>query len=105
MEKKKETKFKCDRCQIKRTVRKLTQFKKQWLCNSCLTKSPKSKFQLSSSMIQSKILARTLEEALNRTYEIKGYKNQQSRTFHATISVPQILIGHKVKLSLCDNKR
>ena len=40
------------------------------------------------------------QKAIERIYEVKGYKRFHNGcpTFYATLSVPSILIGHKVKL-------
>lgn len=42
----------------------------------------------------------TLEEALSRIYEVKGYKQKKKKGIEARINVPSILIGHKIKLLL-----
>ena len=44
----------------------------------------------------------SLEKALEKTYEVRGYPNTNGR-LQVVISCPQILIGRKVKLVLCDD--
>jgi len=83
-------KRKCNGC---RKIRKLRKYKNLLLCWSCYSKRIHilpcgKKFE-------------TLEEALAKTYEIKGYLDKNSY-IHAFLNPPQILIGHKIKLVLAD---
>jgi hypothetical protein len=46
----------------------------------------------------------SLEEALEKVYEIKASRNNKVGSFQGALSFPSILIGHKVKLVLVDKK-
>ena len=45
---------------------------------------------------------KTIEQALAKTYKVNGYLNKNGTIRAIQINVPQILIGHKVKLVLAD---
>lgn len=45
----------------------------------------------------------SMEEALNRIYLVKGYLINK-REITAKFSIPNILIGHKIKIVLADNE-
>ena len=45
----------------------------------------------------------TIEKALNKTYEVKGYLTKNG-TIQSSCSFPSILIGHKFKVTLIDVK-
>ncbi len=86
-------KKKCDNCN--KLFRELTRFKGKFYCGNCL----KSKV---TSIPASRKPMYTLEQALKRTYTVHGYLYK--KFIHPQICVPQVLIGHKVKLILCDNE-
>ena len=83
---------KCERCNRERKPKSLILIKGRFLCGTCkphrmLGQPLKSYF--------------SLERALKKIHTIKGYRTVNGRIV-CTISVPQILIGHKVKLVLAD---
>ena len=45
----------------------------------------------------------TLEQALDKTYEVRSYKDKRGYFHNVGFSLPNILIGHKVKLVLVDD--
>jgi hypothetical protein len=45
----------------------------------------------------------TLQKALDKTYIVKGYVNSKG-SLQAQISMPSILVGHKIKLVLVDKQ-
>jgi len=82
----------CQNCDNK--VRSFHIFKGKFLCYKCYRKqvhiipnpSPHRK---------------TMEEVLNKVYEIKGYINKNG-SIKNQLNLPQVLIGHKIKISLAD---
>jgi len=42
---------------------------------------------------------KTLAQALEKTYEVKGYLDKRNN-IRVILTLPQILVGHKIKLSL-----
>ena len=84
----------CDNC--KKKYREIIYFKGKFICRHCLKKVENKLGKISHNKIQ------TLQKALDKTYEIKGYINRGYIVAYRTF--PQILIGHKVKLKLADGK-
>ena len=80
----------CEICKSK--VRKMHRCKNKFVCYSCYSKNT----YILNKGVTNPYARLTFEQALNKTYNVKGYKCGNS--FRATISVPQILIGHKVKV-------
>ena len=80
-------------------TRKFRSYKDMYLCYQCYIKKV--------NMIEdwgNQKTRKTLKQALDKTYEIKGYLSISGR-IHSAIQFPQILIGHKVKLVLVDEDK
>jgi len=89
-------KNKCDECS--RYFRNLILVKGKFICRNCFKKYPN--YMSANNSPHSWHL--TLERALNKIYEIKGYKDKKRKHFYGYRHFPKILIGHKVKLILVD---
>ena len=89
------TKKLCSDCSLK--YRKLRVYKQKMLCWNCYRKSVSWMPSPGQSIV-------TLEKALERVYEIRGYLNKNSTRLVTYCSFPSILIGHKVRLILCDDE-
>lgn len=72
--------------------------KKGFVCKECSNKY-KTMIRVDRKSLQPKI---TLEDAMEKTYEIKGYKNTKGR-ISCVIHTPQILIGKRVKFILAED--
>lgn len=86
-------KLKCDSCEKLRRRRGMIVYKGKFYCGVC-----KAKFRTNVSPVHNPHIS--LEEALNKIYEIKGYLNKKNGCLSSHQSFPSILIGHKVKLVL-----
>ena len=96
-------KAECDECGKNPRVRNVIKFKGRFLCKNCRSKILSYRIQQSASEKIKPTVAYTFEEAINKVYEIKGYLTKNAR-IRSVISCPQILIGHKVKLVLVNEK-
>ena len=85
----------CEICNKKTKTLHLKEGK--YLCWDCYRK----KGILSTSSRMPKI---SLKKALNRVYEVKAYKGKNGN-LNVQLPVPQILIGHKLKIILYDERR
>ncbi len=94
--------MKCDICKQEKRIRHIIRFKGKYWCTSCLQKRPTNRIQASATENLASKARLTLEEALARTYEVKGYLNRKGH-IHTQLQPPQILIGHKIKLVLVDD--
>lgn len=88
----------CSECSIKTKSTLLG--KEGFVCKNCYNKDKKI------ITIGDRRPRISLEKALDKTYEVKGYGSGKGKTpiLHVLISCPQILIGHKVRLVLCDKE-
>jgi len=77
----------------KKKMKKFRRYKNLFLCYTCFQKRVK---------IIGKEGGISLEKALSKTYKISGYLNKKGRLV-AQRSFPPVLIGHKIKIELCDN--
>lgn len=97
-------KVKCDFCGKMRNRKGTTMYKGKIMCGHCKGNIPSSKMQEKASMAMNPKPRISVEEALNRTYEIKpdvingGYLRSQGIFF------PQCLIGKKIKIILAEEK-
>jgi hypothetical protein len=89
--KKQNKKIKCDECGEKKRSRTVIKFKGKHLCGDCMGKYRIGNLGVTSNEV-------SFEEALNRIYEVKGYKCKSNRTIIATCSFPSVLIGQKIKV-------
>ena len=91
-------------CKCGKRVRHLRKYQNDLLCYQCYTKKV-TKIGTTLGKFKSKI---SLEQALNKVYNIDGYKyidgKKQPRIQARNICVPSILIGHKVKFVLVDDE-
>ena len=87
----------CQECGEKHKGRGLRMYKGKELCWTCYRKH----FHILNNGVKINKTALTFEEALKKTYEIKGTK-KNNEYFYAIVYFPKILIGHKVKLILAD---
>jgi len=91
-------KHKCDLCSNKSN--NTVVYKGKELCKSCYRRT-----MIKCLSLNSVHKRKTIEQALNKIYEIRGYgiKRNGRGFIRAVCSFPAILIGHKVKLVLIDN--
>jgi len=81
----------CEECKKEHRVRNIVLFKGKYICPFCKRKyapGGSSRFSIGKS--------------LERIYNVRGYINKRTGKITSIISVPSILIGHKVKLVLVD---
>lgn len=88
-----KTKYKCDECSRKQKNSSMRLYKDKYLCFWCYDK----KFHRMPNF--NNPLRHTLKEALNKTYEMKGYLRKDN-CIQCLMSFPSILVGHKVRLVL-----
>lgn len=81
----------CEKCGKKKRVRHVVYFKGKYLCSDC---KPKLNIGSHKGYI-------SLEQALSRVYEVKGYIDKRNHV-QQKLNVPSILIGHRIKLVLVD---
>jgi hypothetical protein len=99
----KDTKTICDGCKKLMRVRNMSFIEGKYLCYKCRQKTDSFKKMYSSSQLGKP--AHTLEQALNRIYEVKTYnKNKNESNPRSLISVPNVLANKKVRLILVDDK-
>ena len=84
------TKIKCDKCNKVMRSRHITQTKNGFLCSNC-------RRNISTNLGKANTMV-TFDEAINRIYEVKGYKNKIY--LQGNVCFPAILIGHKFKINL-----
>jgi hypothetical protein len=84
--------FKCDEC--KKKCRKLRRYKNKMLCWKCWS----IKFNKIGCFNQKRKKI-TLDEALNKTYYLKGRINKFNQ-ITLTKNFPSILAGHKIRIVL-----
>ena len=80
----------CENCE--KRMRQARRYKGKILCYKCYRKKAKRVGGYRPNF--------SLEEALKRTYKIRGYLNKKQNSICAACSFPSILTGHKVKLVL-----
>lgn len=90
-------KYPCSSCGESYRIRAMRLSKGDYICYNCVKKKGK--------IIEVKgflpFRGKTLEQALEKVYEIEGYVNMKGKVL-VNISLPQIMIGHKIKLVLVD---
>ena len=86
----------CDGCKKDLRVRNLILFKGEFLCRNCRNKKESFRIQSSASQIGRGYIS--LEEALERTYEIKRYSS------YCGLGLPICLTGKKIKIVLVDEE-
>ena len=89
--KKANAKIKCDECHRKKRSRSVIRFKGKYICSICMNKHRIGNIDLRLKRVP-------LEKAINKIYEIKGYKNNRDKSIIATCSFPSVLIGQKIKV-------
>ena len=87
------SKMRCEGCKETFRVRGLILIKGKFLCHNCRRKTPTSRIQESAVSIGRGYI--TLDEALNRVYEIKRYNNS-----NGSITFPSCLAEKFVMLTL-----
>ena len=85
---KSNAKIECEKCGRIVRSRYVVKFKGKLLCSNCV---PRVHYRPRVS----------LEKALNKIYEVKGYLNNKNQKI-AKIHIPPILSGKKVKLVLIE---
>jgi len=89
----------CDNCNKLRRVRNMICFKGKYLCGQCKSKTESALRQLSACQIGKPYY--TLEEALNKVYNVYTYFSEKKGR-SCQIGLPSILSGKKVKLVLVE---
>lgn len=93
--KKQNSKIVCEKCKKTKRSRHIIYFKGKYLCKNCISVIGNVGFLCNQI---------SFEEALNKIYEVKGYKQKTRATIMATCTFPSILVGHKFKIMLQDKK-
>ena len=97
------SKIRCQGCGNWKSSKSVIQFRGKLLCGTCRQKKPNSRLQMSAGQRLNPTRKLSLEEALSKTFYIKGYKGKNGRIL-TNLCPPQVLIGHKIKFILADNE-
>ncbi|MFW9872023.1 MAG: hypothetical protein ACFFG0_02900 [Candidatus Thorarchaeota archaeon] len=94
------SKARCDKCGNLYRVRGLVKFKGKFLCGNCRKQLPTFRAQVNASNYIKPTNLKTIEEVLNKVYEVKYYINKRGYRNGYIQSFPKCMIGKKFKIVL-----
>jgi len=100
VKKKANSKARCDGCNKLYRTKNIISFKGKFLCRKCRSKLDTFRYQMSASNYICKTNNKTIEQILNKVYEIKGYVTKKGYLKSRVISFPRCMINRKFKIIL-----
>lgn len=98
------SKARCDSCNKLMRIRHLVQFKGKFLCRCCRNKLPTFRIQMSASQYLNKTNYKTIEQVLNKVYEVKSYTDKRGYRRSFVQSLPKCMEGRHFKIILVEDE-